>query len=63
MMCRNLDAFADAIERNSRDPGTDAQTIANRAMREAVCASAAGNMPIRIERSSEVRLRPVAAMA
>ena len=63
MMCRNLDAFADAIERDSRDPGTDAQTIASRAMREAIFASAAGNMPIRIERSSEVRLRPVAATA
>jgi predicted dehydrogenase len=62
-VCRNLESFADAIERGTRDPVTDAQTIAERAAREAICASAAGNMPIRIESSSEVRLRPVAATA
>jgi predicted dehydrogenase len=59
----NLEAFADSIRNGAEYPFTDAQKVANIATLEAICQSAAGNMPVRIEATAGARLRPVAASA
>jgi predicted dehydrogenase len=60
---RNLEAFADAIESVASYPFTDEQKIGNIATLEAICASATSNLPVRVESTNEVRIRPVAATA
>lgn len=59
----NLEAFADSIANGTEYPFTDAQKIGNIATLEAICQSAASNMPVRVEAPSGVWLRPVAASA
>ena len=59
----NLEAFADAAGSGARYPFTDAQKIASIATLEAICTSAASNMPIRIETVEAARPRPVAVTA
>ena len=45
----NLEAFARAIDRGAPYPFTDAEKIGNIAVLEAICRSAASNMPVRID--------------
>jgi predicted dehydrogenase len=60
---KNLEAFGDAIASGAEYPFTDAQKIGNIATLEAICQSAANNVPVRIESSTGARSRPIAVSA
>jgi predicted dehydrogenase len=60
---KNLEAFAGAIRLGAPYPFTDEQKIGNIATLEAICTSAAANIPVKIENGASSRLRPVVAMA
>ncbi|MFC4171087.1 Gfo/Idh/MocA family protein [Microvirga sp. GCM10011540] len=57
---RNLEVFADAVENGTRYPFSDGQKVANIATLEAICISAASNMPVPVESASGARTRAIA---